>query len=253
MHPIEHLRFVARADGVAGDVLVRQTAAALASFTDDPTALVTACRRVVVRQPHSAVLAWFCSRVLTAIDPADELWSAVGALEADCTAAHLADLLAPEARVVVLGPAPEVAAALGRRADVTAVWLESDGPAGGSSVGAVVPALSWASAVLVEAEAVGGAEALASAGALPVAAVAHHLGVPVWLVVPEGRVLASSVWPAFRTRALNAECDEPLEVVPAELVDRVVRPVGEIDVAELARAADAPAAPELFGAGPGHL
>lgn len=248
MHPIEHLRFVARADGVAGSVLVRQTAAALASFTDDPTAMVTACRRVVVRQPRSAELAWFCSRVLTALDPAGELWDAVGALESDRTAGHLSELLGPEAEVAVVVPALEIEAALERRPDVVAFGLGSDTPGG-----ALVPTLTQASLLVVEVAAAGGGEVLVPSGALAALLVARHLEVPVWLVVPEGRALAAAVWPAFARRALEGEGECPLESLPVTLADRVVRPSGELAPEALATVADAPAAPELFGAGPGHL
>ena len=51
MHPIERLRYVARAHGVSHTVMVEETAAALCSFGRDPQGLVTACRRIVDRQP----------------------------------------------------------------------------------------------------------------------------------------------------------------------------------------------------------
>ena len=53
MHPIERLRYVARASGAPQGVLVQETATALASFGSDPQGLVTACRRIVWRQPTS--------------------------------------------------------------------------------------------------------------------------------------------------------------------------------------------------------
>ena len=51
MHPIERLRYVARASGADQAMLVRETAGALAAFADDPAGLVTACRRIVVPPP----------------------------------------------------------------------------------------------------------------------------------------------------------------------------------------------------------
>ena len=72
MHPIERLRYVARASGADQAVLVRETAGALAAFADDPAGLVTACRRIVSRHPGSGPLWWLCSRVLTATEPMRE-------------------------------------------------------------------------------------------------------------------------------------------------------------------------------------
>ena len=43
MHPIEHLRYVARAAGEGPALLAREAAGALATFNDDPAGLVTAC------------------------------------------------------------------------------------------------------------------------------------------------------------------------------------------------------------------
>src|SRR3954467_3880844 len=97
MHPIERLRYVARASGVPQQVIVQETAAALSSFGSDPQGLVTACRRIVSRQPTSGPLVWFAARVLTAGDPASEIWEAAGAVQADRTGAELAHALPDDA------------------------------------------------------------------------------------------------------------------------------------------------------------
>ena len=44
MHPIERLRYVARADGAGPSLLAQEAARGLAGFGADPAALVTACR-----------------------------------------------------------------------------------------------------------------------------------------------------------------------------------------------------------------
>jgi len=41
MHPIERLRYVARASGAPQDVLVQETARALASFSGDPHSVIS--------------------------------------------------------------------------------------------------------------------------------------------------------------------------------------------------------------------
>ena len=51
MHPIERLRYVARAAGEGSTLLACEAAGALAAFASDPAGLVTACRRLVDRQP----------------------------------------------------------------------------------------------------------------------------------------------------------------------------------------------------------
>ena len=92
MHPIERLRYVARAANASQRALASETAAALASFAHDPQALVTACRRVVMRQPWAGSLVWFCARVLSAADPSAELWEASGQVQADGTGAAVVDV-----------------------------------------------------------------------------------------------------------------------------------------------------------------
>ena len=90
MHPIERLRYVARSTGAPQEVLVRETAGALASLGFDPPGLVTACRRILDRHPLSGPLWWLSARVLTAHDPMDEAWRAADEIGADDTAGVLA-------------------------------------------------------------------------------------------------------------------------------------------------------------------
>ena len=83
MHPIERLRYVARASGAEPHALTQEVAGSLARFAGDPAALVTACRRMVDRHPAIGPIWWLCARVLTAGDPADEAWRALDDLHAD--------------------------------------------------------------------------------------------------------------------------------------------------------------------------
>ncbi len=89
MHPIERLRFVARARGVPGDVLAMEATAALMTFADDPAALVAGCRRVLSRQSGCGPLWWACSRLLTADDLRATARETIAALEGDTTEAAL--------------------------------------------------------------------------------------------------------------------------------------------------------------------
>lgn len=262
MHPIERLRYVARASGVPQRVIVQETAAALASFGRDPHGLVTACRRIVSRQPTSGPLVWFAARVLTAGDPANEIWEACGEIQADPTAAELAHRLPVDATVVVLGWPDEIAAALPRRGDVEVLVVDTLGEGSGfvgrllhSDVEAVdVPlaglgaAVAHSSLVLLESPAIGPQEFLAVAGSRAAAAVARSAGVPVWLVGGVGRLLPQRMWDGLRARVDVS--DEPWEadeeIVPLDLVDHIVGPGGPLPVAEALRLTNCPVAPELF-------
>lgn len=262
MHPIERLRYVARASGAPAEVLVQETARALASFDDDPQGLVTACRRIVSRQPASGPLAWFAARVLTASDPRSEIWEAAGAVAADPTAAELAHALPDSATVVVLGWPSTIDDALARRGDLEVLVVDALGEGSGlvrrllsadvealevpqAGLGAAVAA---GDLVVLEASAIGPIEALAVSGSLAAAAVAHHLGVPVWLVGGVGRLLPQRMWESLRARAVSAAepWDADDEVLPLELVDRLVGPCGPEPVEQGLRRTDCPVAPELF-------
>lgn len=261
MHPIERLRYVARASGAPQGVLVQETAAALASFGSDPQGLVTACRRIVWRQPTSGALVWLCARVLTAGDPSNEIWEASGLVQADRTAAELSFALPEGATLTVLGWPDEIGEALPRRGDVEVLAVDTAGEASGfvsrlwrSDVDASdVPqvglgaAVASSSLLLLESPAVGPDEFLAVSGSRAAAAVAHHAGVPVWLVAGVGRLLPGRMWDGLRARVEPADpWDADDEFVPLDLVDRIVGPSGPEPVADALRRIDCPVAPELF-------
>jgi hypothetical protein len=261
VHPIERLRYVARASGAPQRALVQETATALASFGSDPQALVTACRRIVWRQPSSGPLVWFCARVLTAGDAPNEIWEAAGEIQADSTAAELAHALPQSAAVTVLGWPDEIGEALPRRGDVEVYAVDTAGEASGlvsrlwrcdveatdvpqSGLGAAV---ACSTVVLLESPAIGPEEFLAVSGSRAAAAVARHAGVPVWLVGGVGRLLPSRMWDGLRARI---EPDDPWdaddEIVPLDLVDRIVGCRGPEPVADALARTDCPVAPELF-------
>lgn len=262
MHPIERLRYVARASGAPQDALVQETAAALASFGSDPQGLVTACRRIVSRQPTSGPLLWFAARVLTAGDPANEIWVAAGEVQADRTAAELAFALPDDALVTVLGWPDGIGQALPRRGDIEVFAIDTRGEASGFVTrlwqadleAADVPqqglgaAVAGSDLVLVESTAIGPTDFLAVSGTRAAAAVARHAGIPVWLVGGVGRLLPLRMWDGLRRRVERVDdpWDADDEVVPLDLVDRVVGPRGVHTVAEAIAQTDCPIAPELF-------
>src|SRR5947209_1414480 len=103
MHPIERLRMVARAAGEGPALIAQEAAGALVAFGDEPAGLVTACRRLVDRQPTSGPIWWLAARVLCSSDPTQEAWRAVEELQDDPTSRELAAALPDGAVVTVVG------------------------------------------------------------------------------------------------------------------------------------------------------
>ena len=266
MHPIERLRSVARASGVDQQVLVRETASALGAFASDPQGLVTACRRIVSRQPSSGPLWWLTGRMLVGDDAMAEAWSAAEQLDADPTWRALCTELADEATVCVVGWPDVVGRALARRGDLRVLVVDSlgDGPAlvsrlsgadgaDGDAVDVSMVGLGAAAAasdlVLLEASAVGPSEFCAAAGSHAAAAVGRVSdATSVWLVAGVGRLVPARVWEvlAGRVEAGSDPWDADEELVPLSLVDRVVGPEGPEAVEAALERTDCPVAPELF-------
>ena len=270
MHPIERLRYVARASGADQALLVRETAHALAAFQDDPAGLVAAARRIVDRHPTSAPLWWLCARVLTAPDPYAEAWRAVDEIDDDPTGTELAYALPADASVSVIGWPEVVGDALPRRGDVDVLAIDALGEGSGlvrrlaqAGVDAVdVPTSGLGAAVLssdvllLEAVAAGPGGFIAVSGSLAAAAVARHGEVPVWVAAGVGRWMPARMWDALADRQATRPADPwdlDEEVVPFALVDQVCGPAGLEPSADAVRRTDCPVAPELFdrGSAPG--
>lgn len=262
MHPIERLRMVARAAGEGPALIAQEAAGALVAFGDDPAGLVTACRRLVDRQPTCGPIWWLAARVLCSTDPSTEAWRAVEELQDDRTPEQLAAALPDGAIVTVVGLGEHTGEALVRRGDLEVLLVDNDTvephlirrlqradsmldavPAAG--LGAAVAA---ADLVVFEASAVGPTGLVSPAGAVAAAAVAHHAGLPVWAVAGVGRVLPSPLWGALTSR-LHAD-DEPWlapeEIVSPDLVDNVVGADGVHPTDAAIGAPTCPVAPELL-------
>lgn len=266
MHPIERLRYVARASGADQELLVRETAHALFAFRDDSAGLVAAARRIVDRHPTSGPLWWLCSRMLTASDPDREGWDAVDEISSDPTATELGYALEAEATACLIGWPEVVGDALPRRGDVEVLAVDSLGEGSGlvrrltqagidavdvptSGLGAAVAA---SDVLLLEAVAAGPDGFLAVSGSLAAATVARHAGVPVWAVAGVGRWLPARMWTALLERR-EARTEDPWdldeELVPFDLVDLVCTPGGLEPHADAVRRTSCPVAPELFDRG----
>ena len=126
MHPIEHLRYVARARHIDAADLVRESAVAFGSLREDGPSLVIACRRIVERHPEVGPLWWMSARMLTSDDPRTMAWQVADEIECDTTADVVADRLPDSATVVTIGRPATIEEALVRRGDLR-VWCADAG------------------------------------------------------------------------------------------------------------------------------
>ena len=257
MHPIEHLRYVARSSGADPSLLVRETAGALAGMLAvEPAGLVPACRRLVERHLTVGPVWWLSARVLTAPDPLRAARASAAEMDNDPTARALAAALADDVTVTVVGW-PEVAGAgLRRRGDIEVLVADAmgDGPilarrledavarATVVADAGVAAAVVVSDLVVIEATAAGPSGVLATLGSHSAAAVAASRGVPVWVVAGVGRVLPAPLWDSLLGRLDQGPAepwDRPVELVPAALVTAVAGPDGLVGPRR--------------GPGPGHL
>ena len=254
MHPIEHLRYVARARGAPPSELGWSAARALMSVTiDDPVALVTGARRLVDRHPTVGAIWWLAARVLVSADPLAEAQAAAEELDADETARHLGVALPDDATITVVGWAEQSAAALRRRGDLDVLLVDTGHTAWDDEVTYVPPsglgaAVRESGLVLLEASALGPDGFVAPAGSRAAAAVARHSGIDVWVVAGAGRVLPGRLWEALSSRveAMGEPWELDEEIVPLDLVTHVAGPAGVGPAAEAPKRADCPIAPELL-------
>ena len=265
MHPIERLRYVARASGGDQRMLVRETAGALRGLGFDPAGLVVACRRIVERHPTSGPMWWLCASVLAAADPYRCAATLADELDADPTPDVLVEALPDGATVCVVGWPDLIGEALLRRGDSTVLAVDTDDDGMGSSAfvrrlqradvdAEIVPAAGLAAAVLssdvvvVEALAARDADVLATAGSRALASVGYCAEVPVWAVIGRGRCLPAGLFDAMGQRLVDigAPWDASAEVVPLGLCNYVVTPHGVMPTGELALQPECPMSYELL-------
>jgi translation initiation factor 2B subunit (eIF-2B alpha/beta/delta family) len=109
-------------------------------------------------------------------------------------------------------------------------------------------AVADADLVLLEATAIGPSGFIGVAGSRAAAATAKHAGVPVWLVGGVGRLMPKRMWDALAGRldAMGEPWELDDELVPMDLVDRIVMSAGVLEVGDALTRIDCPIAPELF-------
>jgi hypothetical protein len=263
VHPIEHLRYVARASGVAPASLASEAATALGGLRADPANLVVACRRIVERHPEVGQLWWLCAHLLVSADPSRLAWELADRLGDDPVADVLARELAAEATVVVTGNPSVIADGLVCRTDLT-VWYVDSQFGGGDLIRrldrnevscepiaseALGRAVANADVILIEATAVSPQRVLSPVGSQVLAAVAHAAGTPVWLVAGTGTRLPAPYVDEIARRVLSDGWTGGVDEVAFDLVDRVVTEDGSTPGVAHAVRADCPFAPELLRSG----
>jgi hypothetical protein len=264
VHPIEHLRYVARARGADPAHLAREAATALGSLRADPANLVVASRRIVGRHPEAGQLWWLCSRLLVSDDPSRLAWELADVLDDDPVARVLADALPDGATVVTVGNPTVVGDALVRRPDLR-VWC-ADSEYGASDLmrrldraeveaepiatEQLARAAGAADVVLVQASAACADRVLAPVGSQVVAAVGRSAGTPVWLVAGAGTRLPAQYVDEIAGRVVSEDdWSGSVDDLPLDLVDTVVNDDGAVPCSPVALRPDCPIAPELLRPG----
>ena len=262
MHPIEHLRYVARSHGSDPVEVALETASAFSSLVNDPAGLVVAARRVVEHHPTNAPLWWMCARVLTALDPRLELRLCVDALQNDATSTHIVDALPDDSTVCIVGWNGHVVDALTRRGDAFVLVIDSNGDGQHAlryfdrhdvAAELVAPegagaAAEYSDITIVSADACGRDSVLAPGGALAIASVAYCTQKPVWLVAGCGTRLADPLWDAvlagarFRPDVWATGVD----LVPLAVCSFVIGPDGMKPATSASLAPECQHAPELL-------
>jgi hypothetical protein len=266
MHPIEHLRYVARATGADPAVVAQEAASAMAEMVRmQPAGLLPACRRLIERHLTAGPIWWLSARMLSADDPARAGRDAAIELDEDPTSARVGDCLADGATALLIGWPDICSEALRGRGDIEVLVVSSGGEGDqfarrlrdrdvevslvpDSGVG---PAAAVVDVVLIEATAAGPGGVLAAPGSVAAAAVASHQQIPVWAVAGVGRVLPGRLWDSLVSRldeSGDEPWDRPVELVPASLLSHVVGPEGIAEVGPGLANTTCQAMPELFRA-----
>ena len=245
MHPIEHLRYVARATGADPVALVSETAQALFGLHMEPAGLVLAARRIVERHPTCAPLWWLCAQALSALDPFERLYELESEIDKDATTDHLLSHIGDAHVVCIVGWSPTALEALVQRGDCKALVIDSFGSADSAvnalerveveaesvSIEHAARAIDMCDVVVLDALGCGPDEFLMTSGSHGVAALAYVAQKPALVTARRGTRLPAELWESMKSR--NFDSQRPwrteVDVVPRELLRAVVGPLGIVD------------------------
>jgi hypothetical protein len=257
VHPIEHLRYLARTDSADAAGLVAETATALGALRGEHANLVVAARRIVERHPSVGPLWWLCAHLLVSDDARELAWDLADEVSADPTSALLAAELPIAAHVLTGGFHPTIGAAGAERPDVAITCLAlTDGARRVASriarfgpeidlIGAseLADAAAAADVVLVMLTAGSAELALTTPDAAATARAGAAAGTPVWLVAPLGTCL-----PRRYVEAIAEGAGDLVADVDPALAERLIGPLGTCADVATALGPTAPIAPELLRA-----
>jgi hypothetical protein len=215
------LRAVARSRHAPPGELAAEAAWGLAALaSEEPAAVLPACRRLLERQPGCGPLWWLSARILTAGDPAGEADRCASLLMEDRTPRRLRAALKAES-----GGEPRRAVRQGGIGDVAAADI-----------------------VVIEASAIGTTGMVVPASRKALLQAAQASGTPVWVESGVGRLLPPGLWSALGRRlcdprdAASSQArgsrvtafEFPSDVIePLEGVELVIGPAGPASVSDL--------------------
>jgi hypothetical protein len=214
VHPIERLRYVARAGWAAPEVLAAEAAWALSDLAlHEGPAVLPSVRRLLDRHPGCGPMWWVGARMVTAGDPVDEGERCADALESDETDERLDEALPTGARVVRRGGVSDVASA-----DLVIVQVDAFGAGG----------------MVIDGDVLGLLEA------------ARAVEVPIWVEAGVGRVLPPRLWDALVHKLESSTARRSGVVADLVGVERVVGPTGAQTPRIALASTDCPEPPELL-------
>ncbi|HXY42660.1 MAG TPA: hypothetical protein VEH29_00590 [Acidimicrobiales bacterium] len=277
MHPIERLRWIARAEDEPAASLASEAAWTLGELAQqEPTALLTACRRLLDRHPACGPLWWVSARLAAADDPLEAGRQSAAELCTDHTSDRIARALRSSftaSDVVVLTdpvelslPAFEssqpyalrvIGSSSAWRRSMRALSAAAGSELSGWSPGEEHEALEGAAVLLVEAlAAAAAAEAagasaggrvagrggvLVSTGTAVTVKTARNMGIPAWAVIGVGRALPERLFDAAAERA-----GERADLLGLDDFSLAIGPDLTAGAAEVAAQVTCPPGPELL-------
>ncbi len=244
MHPIERLRWIARADGEPAATVASEAAWTLGELgSSEPAAVLTASRRLVQRHPACGPLWWVCAHLVGSDDPLETAHRISGELYSDTVPDRVADALRVDFTssdvLCATSPTDVFREALSRRGTYVVRLIgtyrtlrhELRGlgvaveDATGFEVEEAHEALDRASALLVEPCFAGGPGLYVEPGVASVVEQAVRSKVPVWALLGTGRVLTSQL-----AEAAAHLCADDLELVSPEMIRQAVDATGTTDL-----------------------